>query len=104
MKACDFHLPHNAIWFPQKFLYKLCFQFIEGQVSETEKFRANCVDDIFFWGLFIIYKTSGWKVNETRLYDLFQGKFPGATEHLKRLSFFSFYWTKCSKRKFVFHY
>ena len=33
-------------------------------------------------------RTSVWKVNETRLYGLFQGKFPGATEHLKRLSCF----------------
>ena len=31
-------------------------------------------------------RTSRWKVNETRPYGLFQGKFPGATEHLKRLS------------------
>ena len=52
-------------------------------------------------------RTSGWKVNETRFYGLFQGKFLGATEHLKRLScfffVFFFYWTECAKRKFVFH-
>ena len=36
-------------------------------------------------------RTSVWKVNETRLYGLFQGKFPGATEHLKRLSCFFFF-------------
>ena len=75
--------------------------------STREKFRANCVDDIFFWGGCLSFTncfgTSGCKVNETRPYGLFQGKFPGATEHLKRLPCFFLYWTKCSKRKFVFH-
>ena len=43
--------------------------------------------------LFIINKRvsgkSGWKVDGTRLFGRSSGKFPGATERLKRLSCFS---------------
>jgi len=44
---------------------------------------------------------SDWKVNGTRLFGRFSGKFPAATEHLKSLLFF---WTEYSTRKFVFHF
>ena len=63
----------------------------------------------FVWkkGLFTIYKRfpekSGWKVDGTRLFALFQRTFPGAAEHLKRWSCFSGRNTYC-KRDFEFHF
>ena len=41
MKACDFRVPHNAICFPPKILYKFCFQFLEGQVLVLEEIEYN---------------------------------------------------------------
>ena len=45
---------------------------------------------------------SGWKVVEHDVLGLPNRKFPGATEHLKRQSFFCR--TENYKRKFVFHF
>ena len=41
MKACDFRVPHNAICFPPKILYKFCFQFLEEKVLVPEEIEYN---------------------------------------------------------------
>ena len=41
MKACDFHVSHNAICFPKKILFKFCVQFFEGQVLVPKEIEYN---------------------------------------------------------------
>ena len=65
MKACDFHVSHNAICFPQKILFKFCFQFFEGQVLVPKEIEYNtctklCVENKLHHGQ-----------SETRQFQLF---------------------------------
>ena len=44
---------------------------------------------------------SGWKVNGTRLFGSFQWKISGSNGMSEKVVLF--FWTECSKRKFVYH-
>ena len=56
----------------------------------------------FFYHLTKVSGIRGWKVNGTRLFGSFQRKIFSTNKIFEKVALF--FWTECSKRKFVFHF
>ena len=49
-----------------------------------------------------VWRVRGWIVNGTRLFGSFQRKIFSSNKIFEKVALF--FWTECSKRKFVFHF